>query len=166
MKKVMQYCLLVALAALFAGCASFKPTPEPEFPAGLAWLHYNVSAWPVTTKLDAQIADGKILVPFDKTGVWPTKPADGPVNANVWAIVNVKGQWYAATWEWLKPNVAWKTAACLTKTQGKGDHFKVAPLNKWAPKSGERIGFMVSGLARSQARNVSERSNVDWVVWP
>lgn len=159
-------CLVVAIAALLAGCSLFENKTEPEFPAGMTWLHYNVSAWPVTTKLTASVGGGVVNLPFDKTSVWPVKPADGPVNANVWAIVQINGQWYAATWEWLKPNVAWKPSACLTKTQGKGDHFKVPPLNKWAPKSGERVGFMVSGLARSNARNVQERSNVSWVVWP
>ena len=153
------------LVLLACGCVALKP-PPPEFPAGTKWLHYDVSGWPATAKLTASVADGNVYVPFDKTVVWPTKNADGYVNANVWAIVNVGGQWYAATWEWLKPGAAWKPAKKLLKTQGQGDHFKVAPLNKWRPTSGERIGFMVSGLARSNERNVQERSNVSWVTWP
>ena len=47
-----------------------------------------------------------------------------------------------------------------------GDHIKVAPLNRWRPRSGERFGIMVSGLARSTQRNVQERSNVSMVTWP
>jgi hypothetical protein len=47
-----------------------------------------------------------------------------------------------------------------------GDHIKIPPLSGWHPASGERIGLMVSGLARTQQRNVKERSNVVMVTWP
>ena len=47
-----------------------------------------------------------------------------------------------------------------------GDHIKVSPLSSWRPKKGERIGIMVSGLARTQMRSVRERSNVYMVTWP
>ena len=163
MKKMLFGLLLLVCA----GCASILPTPpEPEFPVGTKWLHYDVSAWPVTTKMTASFSGGNVNVPFDRTSVWPTKNADGPVNANVWAIVNVNGKWYAATWEWLRPKGTSKSMKKLLKTGGEGDHFKVAPLNAWKPKSGEKIGLMVSGLARGKDRNVQERSNVEWVVWP
>jgi hypothetical protein len=51
-------------------------------------------------------------------------------------------------------------------TERLGDHIKVPPLNRWRPRSGERFGIMVSGLARSTQRNVQERSNVSMVTWP
>lgn len=162
MKKNWVLILLVAFVAF--GCAT-TPRVESEFPDGLTWLHTNVSGWPVTTTMSASVSGGTVFVPFDKTSVWPSKNADGAVNANIWAIVNVDGQWYAATWEWLRAGQPQKAAKKLMKTGGEGDHFKVAPLNKWTPKKGEKIGFMVSGLARSNVRNVQERSNVSWVVW-
>lgn len=46
------------------------------------------------------------------------------------------------------------------------DHIAVSPLSSWRPTSGERIGLMVNGLARSSLRNVRERSNVAMVTWP
>ena len=46
-----------------------------------------------------------------------------------------------------------------------GDHIKVAPLSSWEPRPGERMGLMVSGLARGGLSNVKERSNVSMVTW-
>jgi hypothetical protein len=44
---------------------------------------------------------------------------------------------------------------------------KKSPLEKWRPKSGETVGFMVSTPARSSARSwKQERSNVILVTWP
>lgn len=171
MKTLVRIAAVLSLIASFVliglglGCNPLKPA-EPEFPNGTKWLHHDVSAWPVTAKMTASVSGGNVNVPFDKTKEWPTKNADGAVNANVWALVNVDGQWYAATWEWLRPGGTSKSVKKLLKTGGEGDHFKVSPLNKWTPKSGEKIGLMVSGLARSNVRNVYERSNVEWVVWP
>ena len=133
---------------------------EIDIPVGTIWLHNDVSAWPVTASLEASIAGGQIQMKYDKAKVWPD--VDG-VNANPWAIVNIDGQWYAGTFEWLRKGQTSKPVGVLDGS--KGDHFKRDPLNKWNPKSGERFGVMVSGLARSTSRNVSERSNVSWVVW-
>lgn len=147
------------------------PTPvAPEtadgIPAGTKWLHTDVSGWPVTTTLSASVSGGTILMPYDKAKVWPgtaTSAGDG-LNGNPWAIVNINGQWYAATFEWLRHGQTSKPVGVLDGS--KGDHFKVSPLNQWRPRSGERFGIMVSGLARDKTRNVKERSNVSWVVWP
>ena len=68
--------------------------------------------------------------------------------------------------QYLKSGQQSKPMSVLSKTDGKGDHFKVAPLSSWTPRSGERIGLMVSGLARTKMRNVKERSNVVMVTWP
>ena len=134
---------------------------ETDIPEGTKWLHHDVSAWPVTAKLDASVAGGTINMPYSKAKEWPA--VDG-VNANPWVIVNREGQWYAATFEWLRHGQTSKPVGVLDGS--KGDHIKVSPLNEWRPKSGERIGLMVSGLARAQSRNVRERSNVCWVDWP
>ena len=63
--------------------------------------------------------------------------------------------------EWLRTGQTTKSARSVN-----GDHIKVSPLNRWAPRSGETYGFMVSGLARTEARNVQERTNVLMVRWP
>lgn len=128
---------------------------------GIHWLGPNVSSWPVTTTLHAKISGGTITMKYDKANVWPVA---GDVVANCWAIVNIGGTWYAGTFEYLRPGQTDKPAGVLDGSMG--DHFKKQPLSSWRPQSGERFGLMVSGLCRSSARNVSERSNIAIVTWP
>jgi hypothetical protein len=127
----------------------------------ITWLHTDVSSWPVTTSLSASVAGGTISMPYDKARAWP---AVGGLNANPWVIVNYGGQWYAATFEYFRHGQTSKPVGVLNGALG--DHIKVPPLNRWRPRSGERIGLMVSGLARAQQRNVRERSNIVMVTWP
>ncbi len=132
-----------------------------EIDGPITWLHTNVSDWPVTTSLNASVSGGTISMPYDKARVWPSV---GGLNANPWVIVKYDGQWYAATFEWFRFGQTSKPVGVLNGALG--DHIKVSPLNRWRPRSGERIGLMVSGLARSQSRNVKERSNISMVTWP
>lgn len=139
----------------------------PEELSSVTWLHANVRDWAVTTTIAPSISGGMIRMPFDKSGTWPTKEIDGgAVNANPWAIVKIDGKWYAATYEWFRKGSPNKSMGVLDHTGGYGDHFKVSPLNRWTPKSGEEFYFMVSGLARSSVRNVQERSDPVKVTWP
>ena len=138
------------------------PTSPSEFPDGLTWLHADVSGWPATAKLDQVRIDSSIHMPYDKSREWPGRQHVGAfVNANPWVIVQHKGQWYAATWEWMRFGQQQKATAALEP-----GHIKRRELDDWSPRSGERYGFMVSGLARDHVRNVSERSNISWVTWP
>ena len=133
---------------------------HPEITGTVKFLHTDVSSWPVTASLNASVG-GTINMPYSKAKVWPS--VDG-VNANPWVFVNLNGQWYAATFEWLRQGQTSKPKGVLDGSMG--DHIKVPPLNRWRPRSGERIGLMVSGLARTKMRNVQERSNVSMVTWP
>ena len=130
-------------------------------PGSIKWLHTDVSSWPVTASLSASVSGGTINMPYSKSRVW--SEVDG-VNANPWVIVNLNGQWYAATFEYLRFGQTSKPKGVLDGSMG--DHIKVSPLNSWRPRSGERFGIMVSGLARAQQRNVKERSNIVMVTWP
>lgn len=142
-----------------------NPTPGGGWPSEIdgpiTWLHTNVSDWPVTSSLNASVGGGTISMPYDKARVWPSV---GGLNANPWVIVKYDGKWYAATFEWFRYGQTSKPVGVLNGALG--DHIKVAPLNRWRPRSGERIGLMVSGLARAQSRNVKERTNVSMVTWP
>ena len=132
-----------------------------EIDGPIKWLHTDVSSWPVTASLNASVGSS-INMPYSKSKSWPA--VDG-VNANPWVIVKwTDGKWYAATFEWLRHGQTSKPKGVLDGS--KGDHIKKSPLSGWRPKSGERFGLMVSGLARTQLRNVRERSNVDMVTWP
>lgn len=132
-----------------------------EITGSIKWLHTDVSSWPETASMSASVGGSTINFPYSKSKVWPA--VDG-VNANPWVIVNMDGQWYAATFEWLRYGQTSKPKGVLDGSMG--DHIKVSPLNRWRPHSGERFGIMVSGLARTSTRNVKERSNVSMVTWP
>lgn len=130
-----------------------------EINGPIHWLHTDVSGWAQTATLNASVGGGTIHMPYSQARAWPA--VDG-VNANPWVIVNLNGQWYAGTFEWLRHG---QTAKPMSVLSG-GGHIKVPPLSSWRPRSGERIGLMVSGLARTSMRNVKERSNVVMVTWP
>lgn len=163
-------------AAAIRACAGLANAPEQPVMAGswpselssVTWLHTNVRDWPATAIMTASVSGGSISFPYDKADVWPvaTSGVEKGTNANVWAIVNVGGAWYAGTWEWLRKGQTSKPMWVLDKSTGKGDHFKVSPMNNWTPKSGDQFYLMVSGHARSTGRNVKERSNVFKVTWP
>ena len=147
-------------AGATAGGASTNGLYPAEITGAVRWLHTDVSSWPVTAGMSASVGSS-INFPYSKTEAWPE--VDG-VNANCWVFANVNGTWYAATFEWLRRGQTSKPKGVLDGSMG--DHIKVAPLSGWRPASGERIGLMVSGLARTQLRNVKERSNIVMVTWP
>ena len=147
-------------SAAYAGNPSDFPA---EIDGAVKWLHFNVGNWPVTAAMSAAITGSSIQFPYSKAKVWSA--VDG-VNANPWVIAKVNGQWYAGTFEWLRYGQTSKPKGVLDRSGGLGDHIKVSPLSSWTPKSGERIGIMVSGLARTSARNSKERTSVVMVTWP
>lgn len=96
---------------------------------------------------------------------WPavTLGSGAVADANAWVVVEHDGQWYAATWEYLRVG-----AACKPREKVNGKHVEKAPLDgEWHPRSGARVGLMVSCLARDPRvpSNCRERSNVEWVTW-
>lgn len=162
---------LVVVALGWSGCESTGGDSESSsagFPSeiggSIQWLGANVAAWPATATLRASVSSTTITLDYDKANVWR---AVSGVNANPWVFVKWSdGNWYAATWEYLRRGQTSKPMCVLGKCGGHGDHIKQPPLSSWRPRSGERIGLMVSGLARGQLRNHQERSNVVMVTWP
>ena len=126
-------------------------------------MHTNVSDWPVTSTLGPiSVSNTHIDIPYDKAGQWPLYGSgDDAVDGNLWVFVNWEGKWYAATWEWLRPGQTRKFRYAVN-----GDHIKKSPLDRWSPRSGEILYFMVSGLARFSERNIHERTNIVKFVWP
>jgi hypothetical protein len=124
------------------------------------WLDPNVSAWPETSRVtEATIDDRLVCIRHTMAGRWPVK--DG-AEGNPWIFVNLDGQWYAATYEWLAPG-----QVCKGITRDNiGSHIGRAPLSSWRPRPGEVVGLMVSARARFRADTVAERSNIVMVVWP
>ncbi len=128
------------------------------------WLHANVSRWPVTSKItDVEIGSDTISVEHTKAGHWPAIDYNGiQVEGNPWVFVNRGGQWYGATYEWLRPGQTEKGVTA----EGIGGNIKVPPLADWTPAAGELVGFMVSTPARADGRTVNERTNIVMTRWP
>lgn len=130
-----------------------------EIDGPIHWLHHDVTKWPVTSSISVSFSGGRINFPYSKSRVWPA--VDG-VNGNPWVIAKIDGTWYAATFEWL----SFGQTAKPVSTVG-GGNIKAAPMSgSWAPHSGQRVGIMVSGLARSKTRNMEERTEMVMVTWP
>ncbi len=152
--------------------------PDTAFPPDLSlsdvtWLHTDVSGWSVTAGLSSvSFSSTEICLDYDKAGVWSSViiGGDTEVVANPWVFIwhpsldDLGGQWYGATWEWMRPD-----QTCKGQYGVAGDHIKQDPFgitSGWRVSSGERIYFMVSGLARSTERNHEERSEPLLVTWP
>ena len=142
-----------------------KKKQKSEFPKGLIWLGTDVSKWKKTAKCVCNISGKAVSLDSDKKNVWPVagKVDKGVCNANAWIIFNYGGKTYAATWEWLA-----KGQSIKKLTNKLGTYIKKTPPipSSYNPASGEKIGLFVSGLCRDSSRNVSERSNISWIIWP
>jgi hypothetical protein len=138
------------------------PTQQvPKDFKGVVWLHTNVSGWAQTANLRTVIHSNSVEMDYNKSTEWRgVNTAGALVNANPWIFVYRDGKWYAATWEWMRHGQTVKSKSAVN-----GNHIKVSPLNKFTPVMGETYGFMISGLARTNVRNVKERSNVVMVKW-
>ncbi len=143
----------------------------------VTWLHQNVSGWAETSRITSvQVkSGGQICINDTERGRWPTgNPlGSGQLDGNPWVFVKIKGRYYGATYEWLRPGQICKFGHENTKPLSKvyssawRGHINKHPLNRWVPKAGEVVGFMISGLARHRVRNnVRKRSNVQFYRLP
>lgn len=86
------------------------------------------------------------------------------VVGNAWVFAEYEGQWYAATFEYMRVGQTRKYAAAVD-----GDHIERSPFPiDWRPASGQQLYFMVSGLIRNPPydRNIEERPNIVSLIWP
>ncbi len=143
----------------------------------VTWLHYDVSGWTESSHITSvQVkSGGQICTDYTEKGQWPAGEPLGngtQLVGNPWVFVKISGRYYAATYEWLRPNQYCKFGHENTKPLSKvynnawGRHIKKSPLDRWIPKPGEIVGFMVSGLARNNVRNVRKRTNVQFYRLP
>ena len=131
------------------------------------WLHTNVSGWAKTSTITSTSIGGPpICINHTRSGSWPGISSSGTsttVAGNPWIFAKVGGQWYGATFEWLRPG---QTCKSISATE-LGPHIKKSPLDNWVPQSGETVGLMVSTPARVGAEGpINERSNVVLTTWP
>jgi hypothetical protein len=118
----------------------------------------------VTSKItDVEIGSNTITIDHTKSGQWPTFNYNGvQIEGNPWIFVNRGGQWYGATYEWLRSGQTEKGVSASEI----GNNIKREPLASWQPRPGEQVGFMVSTPARDDNRTINERSNVVLTEWP
>ena len=129
------------------------------------WLNTNVSDWAQTSTITrVNIGSPPIGIEHTKAGQWPSITAGGTVvEGNPWILANIDGEWYAATYEWLRPGQTEKQISA----ENIGANTKKPPLDGWQPKSGDTVGLMVSTPARFGPEGpINERSNVVLVTWP
>ena len=151
------------------------PGDDPDLPFRLrevVWLHADASEWEETSTISEVTFGGsgrnvsQICFPHSKAGRWPRS---GVGEGNVWIFAEIDGTWYAATWDYLRVGQVCKSAHGFSwsdRRHGVGAHTQRPPLEGWTPRSGETVGFMVSGFARTSERTTLERSNVFMTEWP
>ena len=141
----------------------------------VTWLHTNVSRWRAASRITSvrirDVPAGGICIEHTRSRSWPGVSIAGTSLAgNPWVFANIGGRWYAGTYEWNRPGQTCKlTVAGKHKRPSEelGPHVKRAPMTRWVPKSGEKVGFMVSTPARFGPDGpVRERSNIVVVTWP
>ena len=118
----------------------------------VTFLNANVAGWKETATVAVSLSRSSLTLDSDKKAVWPDKDN---VNACAWVIFNANDTWHAATFDYMRPGQTTKPIGGL-EIKGPGV--------KWRPASGEKVGFMISGLARDHRRNVEERSPVYFEV--
>jgi hypothetical protein len=133
----------------------------------------NVSAWPITAKIRAVEQDGNppgpMCIDYDKRDSWPTSDFFGDpavqVQANQWYIANIGGTWYAGSGENMRPNQICKQGQ-MTEAIGP-DGTWGGPMDTWAPRPGELVGYMMTTPARfwPSMKTLDERSQIVIQPW-
>lgn len=130
------------------------------------YLHRNVADWPITSQITSvTIRPGEICVDHTGAGRFPTSRFGTiDVEGNVWVFARFGGQWYAGTYDWLRPGQVCKA---VSGDELGVDQIRIPPMDaSWRPRSGDQIGFMVSTRARDDVRAGEERTNIKVITWP
>ena len=179
MKQIIKVLLIVTVLTSSTGCLQTirdaydryrNQIEKPESPdaidlSKITWIHADVSGWEITSDLRSVTWSGSMItLDHSMAGKWPRGKynSDGPwVEANPWIFVQQSdGTWLASTWEWMRPGQITKSASAVTGAKMSG------PLRNFQPVSGTEYGWMISGMARSPARNVHERTQIILVRYP
>ena len=145
-------------------------TADQIDPSQITWLHTDVSDWEInSTVTDVRVTTNQVCIFHTAAGQWPFSTSifdDGaPIEGNIWIFAEFNGRWYGATWDWLRPG-----QQCKSERAGAfGDEqIRIPPMDSsWVPRTGDRIGFMMSTIARAQAGSAGEfRTNIVVRDWP
>lgn len=163
---------LIAVMALVSS-AFFSQLSHAAFPndfSDVIWIDPNISSWPVTASVTANVSGSLLVINDTKRGVWPVRfhtiLGNSCCNRSLWIFVKYNGQWYASTFEYMRFNQVNKAAEAVNGQQIKRPPF-FGGGTRWEPADGEVYGFMTSGMARGDLlnNNVQERSNISLYRW-
>jgi hypothetical protein len=150
------------------------PAPPPEVAdddipiADVIWHHASPSNFKVTAQLSNVHINGLTISWTWSQPGWKAEDGNsGGVVGNMWVFAKIKGQWHAATFEWLRRT----TSRSHLEAVGSQPPFVQAEdgtLSNWRPTHGEQIGFMASTMCRSgiPPRSVRQRSPIRLTTWP
>lgn len=134
--------------------------------AQVVYLHRNIARWGITSTITGiTITSHEICVDHTAAGRWPTSIlGDIRVEANAWVFAKFGGQWFGATYDWLRPGQVCKA---VTGEELGVDQIRRPPMDgSWAPRTGDEIGFAVSTRARDEVEAGEERTNIKVIRWP
>jgi len=127
----------------------------------------NISGWPIEERvLDVSIGGNEICVDYSGRGSKRTFDIGIPVDATLWVFAQFNGVWYGATWDHVRPGTFCK--AENARSLG-SEQIMRAPMDaSWVPRSGDQVGFMVSGgFVRRECRPETVwRTNIKLITWP
>jgi hypothetical protein len=139
--------------------------------SAVRYLHRNIADWDVTSTItDIRIGSNEICVYHTGAGTFPrTKFGSGgepriDVEGNPWVFAEFGGQWYGATWDWLRIGQQCKGES--TDALGR-DQIRIPPMDStWRPRSGDTLCFAMSARARDNVVAGTVRSNIACTVVP
>ena len=134
------------------------------------WIHTDVTDWEENSRItEVNITSNEVAIYHTMAGLWPVSYSvfdDGaPIEGNAWIFAFVDGRWHGATWEWLRPGQQNKS---VTAWEFGEDQIRRSPLDiSWMPRQGDRVGFMMSTIARTNLRaSQNYRTQVFMTTWP
>lgn len=154
-----------------------NPADELD-PNTITWLHRNISGWDQTSTVTGitlpRDSEAPVCAFYDEAGQWPPyQDVPGDPNTvgdgNPWVFANIGGQWFGATFEWLRPGQQCKDGVTRTGSTSIGRHTKVPPMETWVPQHGEQVCFAMSTRARSLGPGSGPpllRTNIACTLWP
>jgi hypothetical protein len=155
--------------------AKVEPAPKASNAGGddivaseVRWFaDCNISGWPIQERvLDVSISSSQICVDYSGRGSKPTFDIGIPVDATLWVFAQFNGVWYGATWDHVRPGTFCKAENAHSLGS---EQIMRAPMDgSWVPRSGDQIGFMVSGgYVRRECRPETVwRTNIKLITWP
>jgi hypothetical protein len=130
------------------------------------YLHRNIANWAqISTVTDIRIGSSEICVYHTGAGQFPQSIyGDISIEGNVWVFAPIGGQWYGATWDWLRPGQECKGE---NTNQLGVDQIRIPPMDGgWRPPSGSPICFAMSARARDDVEAGEVRTNIKCTTVP